>query len=82
MVRVIEIRDLKKIDATAIQVLRCIDLHLGEREQGYVPYDQIATSLNIKRDAVAKAVNRMVANRILAKKNGLLSIPIAKLKNI
>lgn len=74
MKRALKIENLKPIDKTAVDVLRVISLHLGDEESKYVDYDVIAKSLNITRDTVAKAVNRMVEHGVLRKKHGKLSI--------
>jgi len=75
MTRALKIENLAAIDETSAQVLRVISLHLGEEAEKRVDYQLIADSLNISRDTVRKAVNRMVKNRTLAKRNGMLSIP-------
>ena len=75
MTRAIKIENLKAIDETSAQILRIISLHLGEENEKRVDYALIARSLNVSRDTVRKAVNRMVKNRVLVKRNGMLSIP-------
>jgi Mn-dependent DtxR family transcriptional regulator len=75
MTRAIKIDDLKKIDETSIQILRVISLHIGAGDSAYVNYSMIARSLNIDRDVVRAAVNRMIKNGILEKTDGKLSIP-------
>ncbi len=79
--RALKIENLTKIDATSAQILRVISLHLGAETAAYVDYSLIAKSLDIDRDTVRKAVNRMIQNKILKKENGKLSIPNAVLVN-
>ena len=81
MTRAIKIDNLTKIDATSAQILRVISLHLGAASAAYVDYGLIAKSLNLDRDTVRKAVNRMIRNKILKKVDGKLSIPNAVLVN-
>lgn len=79
MTKAIKIENLTKIDATSAQILRVISLHLGEDSAAFVDYSLIAKSLNLDRDTVRKAVNRMIKNKILKKENGKLSIQNAVL---
>lgn len=72
--RAIRIDELKPIDETSVQILRVISLHLGQDPSAFVDYKLIARSLNIDRDTVRKAVNRMIRSKILQKENGKLSI--------
>lgn len=72
--RAIKIDELKPIDETSVQILRVISLHLGQDPSAFVDYKLIAGSLNIDRDTVRKAVNRMIRSKILQKENGKLSI--------
>ena len=72
--RAIKIDELKPIDETSVQILRVISLHLGQDTSAFVDYKLIARSLNIDRDTVRKAVNRMIRSKILQKENGKLSI--------
>lgn len=81
MTRAIKIENLTKIDATSAQILRVVSLHLGADEAAFVDYKTIAKSLNMDRDTVRKAVNRMIRNKILKIENGKLSIPNAVLVN-
>ena len=81
MTRAIKIENLMKIDATSAQILRVISLHLGADSAAFVDYKTIAKSLNMDRDTVRKAINRMIKNRILKIENGKLSIPSAVLVN-
>ena len=81
MTRAIKIENLTKIDATSAQILRVISLHLGAEPAAFVDYKTIAKSLNMDRDTVRKAVNRMIKNRILKIENGKLSIPNAVILN-
>lgn len=74
MQRSIKISEMKPIDKTSIQVLRVIAIQLGESNEGYVDYNLIAKSIDVHRDTVAKAVNRMVKNKVLKKEKGKLSI--------
>lgn len=74
MTRAIKIENLTKIDATSAQILRVISLHLGADEAAFVDYELIAKSLNLDRDTVRKAVNRMIKNGVLKKTDGKLSI--------
>ena len=74
MTRAIKIENLRAIDQTSIQILRVISLKLGERDAAFVNYSTIAQSLNIDRDTVRKAVNRMIKHKILKQVNGKLSI--------
>ncbi len=75
MTRALKIEQLNAIDETSAQILRIISLHLGEEQEKRVDYQLIADSLGISRDTVRKAVNRMLKNRMLAKRDGKLSIP-------
>lgn len=77
MTRAIKIEDIKGIDDTAAEILREIAQHLGEKDEAFVKYALIATSLNISEKAVASAVNRMCRKGFLRMKNGKLSIPKA-----
>lgn len=72
--RAIKIDELKPIDETSVQILRVISLHLGQDPSAFVDYKLIAKSLNLDRDTVRKAVNRMIRSKILQKENGKLSI--------
>ncbi|MBS5023912.1 MAG: helix-turn-helix domain-containing protein [Firmicutes bacterium] len=81
MTRAIKIENLTKIDATSAQILRVISLHLGADSAAFVDYKTIAKSLNMDRDTVRKAINRMIKNRILKIENGKLSIPNAVILN-
>ena len=81
MTRAIKIENLTKIDATSAQILRVISLHLGEDSSAFVDYKLIAGSLNIDRDTVRCAVNRMIKNGVLKKTDGKLSIQNAVLVN-
>lgn len=74
MERALKIAELKPLDKTAIDVLRVISLHLGDDAEKRVDYNLIADSLNISRDTVSKAINRMVKRGVLRRKNGKLSI--------
>lgn len=74
MERALKIAELKPMDKTAIDVLRVISLHLGDDAEKRVDYNLIADSLNISRDTVSKAINRMVKRGVLRRKNGKLSI--------
>ena len=74
MTRALKIENLTEIDKTSAQILREISLHLGEKKSAHVDYNLIAKSLNIDRSVVRSAVNRMIKNKILAKRNGELSI--------
>lgn len=74
MTRALKIENLKPINATEIQILRVISLHVGEKPSAFVDYQWIADSINEDRDTVRKAVNRMVERGILLKKDGRLSI--------
>ena len=71
--RAIKIDELKPIDETSVQILRVISLHLGQDPSAFVDYKLIAKSLNLDRDTVRKAVNRMIRSKILQKENGKLS---------
>ena len=73
MTRALKIEKLTEIDKTSAQILRVISLHLGADEAAFVDYSLIARSLNIDRDTVRSAVNRM------KKKDGKLSIQNAVL---
>ena len=75
MKKAIKIEDLPaKLDETAVQVLRIIALKLGDRARGRVEYMQIAASLNVKREVVRKAVNRLKRKRVLRSVDGELEI--------
>ena len=79
MTKAIKIENLTKIDATSAQILRVISQHLGEDSAAFVDYSLLAKSLNLDRDTVRKAVNRMIKNGVLKKKDGKLSIQNAVL---
>ena len=81
MTRALKIEKLTEIDKTSAQILRVISLHLGADSAAFVDYKTIAKSLNMNRDTVRKAINRMIKNRILKIENGKLSIPSAVLVN-
>lgn len=74
MTRALKIENLTKIDATSAQILRVISMHLGAEPAAFVDYKLIAKSLNLDRDVVRKAVNRMIKNGVLKKSDGKLSI--------
>lgn len=65
---------MKSIDETALQILRAIALHLGDREKGRVNYTLIAKSLDVRRSVVRSAVNRMLEKGILKKDGDELAI--------
>lgn len=73
--KAIKIENIKRLCATDADILRIIALKLGEKDRGFVDYKLIARSLNIERDTVRKAINRMVRRKVLQKENGELSIP-------
>lgn len=79
MTRALKIENLTELDKTSAQILRVISLHLGEDSAAFVDYKLIARSLNIDRDTVRSAVNRMIKNGVLKKKDGKLSIQNAVL---
>ena len=81
MTRALKIEKLTEIDKTSAQILRVISLHLGADSAAFVDYKTIAKSLNMNRDTVRKAINRMIKNRILKIENGKLSIPNAVILN-
>ena len=81
MTRAIKLGDLVPLDQTSIQVLRVISLHMGEKTEAYVDYKLIGDSLDLDRDTVRKAVNRMVAKKVLSKRNGKLTIEKAIVVN-
>ena len=74
MTRALKIEKLTEIDKTSAQILRVISLNLGADEAAFVDYELIAKSLNLDRDTVRKAVNRMIKNGVLKKTDGKLSI--------
>ena len=61
----IKIEDLPALDATAVQVLRCIVIKLGGSTRGRVEYKVIGKSINKHRDVVAKAIKRLEQKRVL-----------------
>ncbi len=79
MTRALRIENLTELDKTSAQILRVISLHLGEDSSAFVDYKLIARSLNIDRDTVRSAVNRMIKNGVLKKTDGKLSIQNAVL---
>ena len=79
MTKAIKISDMTEIDKTAVQILRVIALHLGENEWGYVDYEKITKSLNLKRSVVRSSINRMKERGILKQDGKLLSIQNAVL---
>ena len=79
MTKAIKISDMTEIDKTAVQILRVIALHLEEKEWGYVDYEKIAKSLNLKRSVVRSSINRMKERGILKQDGKLLSIQNAVL---
>ena len=81
MTRAIKLGDLVPLDETSIQVLRVVSLHMGEKTEAYVDYKLIADSLDLDRDTVRKAVNRMIAKKVLSKRNGKLAIEKAIVVN-
>lgn len=81
MTRALKIEKITEIDKTSAQILRVISLHLGADSAAFVDYNLIAKSLNLDRDTVRCAVNRMIKNKILEKKDGKLSIPNAVVLN-
>ena len=81
MTRAIKLGDLVPLDETAIQILRVLSLHMGEKDEAYVDYKLIGDSLDLDRDTVRKAVNRMIAKKVLSKRNGKLAIEKAIVVN-
>lgn len=79
MTRALKIENLTELDKTSAQILRVISLHLGADNAAFVDYGLIARSLNLDRDTVRKAVNRMIKNGVLKKTDGKLSIQNAVL---
>ncbi len=75
MDRAIKIKNLAPLDDTAIQILRIISLKIGDKGGAFVPYMQIAKSLNLDRDTVAKSVKKMIKRGILKEVKGELTIP-------
>lgn len=68
----IKIEDLPALDATSVQVLRCIVLKLGGATRGRVEYKVIGKSIGKHRDVVAKAVKRLEEKRLLGIEYGEL----------
>ena len=68
----IKIEDLPALDATSVQVLRCIVLKLGGAHRGYVAYKVIGKSIGKHRDVVAKAVKRLEEKKVLGIEYGEL----------
>ena len=68
----IKIEDLPALDATSVQVLRCIVIKLGGARRGYVAYKVIGDSIGEKRDVVAKAIKRLEKKRVLGIQEGEL----------
>ena len=68
----IKVEDLPPLDATCVQVLRCIVLKLGGKRRGRVEYKAIGRSINKERDVVAKAVRRLIEKGVLVIENNEL----------
>ena len=68
----IKIEDLPPLDATAVQVLRCIVLKLAGAQRGYVPYKTIGKSIGKTRDVVAKAIKRLERKQVIKREFGEL----------
>lgn len=68
----IKIEDLPALDATSVQVLRCIVLKLGGARRGFVEYKVIGKSIGKHRDVVAKAVKRLEEKKVLGIEYGEL----------
>ena len=65
----IKVEDLPSLDATCVQVLRCVVLKLCGKRRGRVEYREIGKSINKDRDVVAKAVKRLIQKEILSIEN-------------
>ena len=74
MKKSIKIENLPSLDGTAVHVLRVIVVKLGNRRRGFVDYNIIAKSLNIKARTVARAVVRLEKKRVLRRDNGELEL--------
>lgn len=68
----IKVEDLPPLDATCVQVLRCIVLKLAGERRGRVEYKVIGKSINKDRDVVAKAVRRLIKKQVLTIENNEL----------
>ena len=77
--RAIKISNLPSLDPTAIEVLKILAEWCGTSNECYLEYVIIAEILEqrlkkpFNRDAVRKAVNRLIKKNLLEKKNGRLS---------
>ena len=70
----IKIENLPALDTTAVHVLRVIVLKLGDRRRGFVDYNIIAKSLDVKARTVARAVVRLEKKKMLRRDNGELEL--------
>ena len=74
MKKSIKIENLPALDTTAVHVLRVIVLKLGDKRRGFVDYNIIAKSLDVKARTVARAVVRLEKKRVLRRDNGELEL--------
>ena len=70
MKKSIKIENLPALDTTAVHVLRVIVLKLGDKRRGFVDYNIIAKSLDVKARTVARAVVRLEKKKMLRRDNG------------
>ena len=81
--RAIKISNLPTLDTTAIEVLKSLAEWCGKSNECYLEYSIIAEILEkrlekpFNRDAVRKAVNRLIKKNLLEKKNGRLALKTA-----
>ena len=74
MKKSIKIENLPALDTTAVHVLRVIVVKLGEKRRGFVDYNIIAKSLDVKARTVARAVVRLEKKKMLRRDNGELEL--------
>ncbi len=74
MKKSIKIENLPALDTTAVHVLRVIVLKLGDKRRGFVDYNIIAKSLDVKARTVARAVVRLEKKKMLRRDNGELEL--------
>ena len=74
MKKSVNIENLPALDTTAVSVLRVICLKLGDRRRGFVDYNIIAKSLDVKARTVARAVVRLEKKQVLRRSDGELEL--------
>ncbi len=73
MEKAVKLTNLKKIDETSVKVLKEVSEQLGDKE-GRVSYPLICKRLDLSWNAVSRSIDRMVADGLIERRNGNLSV--------